>query len=117
MRTTSVTVTVPVADLAAARSWYEAVFELSGADLEPVEGVAEYEVGGCWVQLSQTETSPAGWVLRFGVPEIEKERRRLIGLGIDVGKVQTEGVIASCDFRDLDGNQISLYTVRSANHR
>ncbi len=91
LKTTSVTVGIPVRDLTRAREWYERVFELSGPDLESVEGVVEYELGGCWLQLgeenggraSRSEKYLAGKGLRrgearegSGQPRVVGERRR-----------------------------------------
>jgi catechol 2,3-dioxygenase-like lactoylglutathione lyase family enzyme len=73
----------------------------------------EYEVGGVWLQLGEDDGGPGGWVLRVGVPDVHAERRRLLDLGIDVDPVEeVDGVIAFCDFRDPDGNKLSIYTVR-----
>ncbi len=63
LKTTSVTVGIPVRDLTRAREWYERVFELSGPDLESVEGVVEYELSGCWLQTRRGERR-AGIALR-----------------------------------------------------
>ena len=51
MDITSVTVGLPVTDIEASCLWYGAVFERTEPDLEPEDGVAEYEVGGIWIQL------------------------------------------------------------------
>ena len=112
MRSTSVTIGVPVRDLGAARHWYESVLELEAPDVEPAPGIVEYEVAGCWLQLFEGKAGEGAWVLRIGVPDVRAERRRLIALGVAVGEVvEIEGVIAFCDFRDPDGNSLSLYTV------
>jgi len=112
VESTSVTVGVAVTDLVASRRWYEAVFEIAGPDLEPVEGVVEYQIGDCWLQLGEAPGGPGGWVFRVGVADVRKERARLLGLGVRVEPVVTiEGVIEFCDFCDPDGNRLSLYTV------
>jgi len=110
-----VTIGIAVTDLAVARHWYEAVFELAGPDLEPMDGVVEYRLGDCWLQLGEGACTPGGWVLRVGVADIWRERTRLLGLGIDVDPViEIDDVIAFCEFHDPDGNRLSLYTVVSA---
>jgi predicted enzyme related to lactoylglutathione lyase len=108
----SVTVGIPVSDLVAARAWYESFLQRDAPGLEPVEGVVEYDVGGCWLQLSVGPTAPTDWILRIGVADVHAERERLVTSGVDVGPIETiEGVIAFCDLRDPDGNQLSLYTL------
>jgi catechol 2,3-dioxygenase-like lactoylglutathione lyase family enzyme len=115
VQTTDVTIGVPVRDLAAARRWYETLLEVEAPDLEPVDGVVEYRVGSCWLQLSEDHSGPGGWVFRIGVPDVRAERRRLLELGLDVGDlVEIDTVIAFCDFRDPDGNTLSIYTVSAS---
>ncbi len=111
MDATSVTVGVPVRDLDAARGWYEALLGIDGAALEPVDGIVEYEVGGCWLQL--LEGQPGGdWVFRIGVADVAAARDRLVGLGVQVSEiVHIAGAVAYCDLSDPDGNRLSLYTV------
>lgn len=64
MKAISGTVGMPVTDLAAARRWYERAFELSAPDLEPIEGLAEYNMGGWWLQLMVVEQGGGPWVLK-----------------------------------------------------
>ena len=113
MRTTSVTTGIPVKDLPSSRTWYEKVLEMEGPTLEPVEGVAEYEVGGTWLQLNQLQGgAPGGWVFRIGVPDVQAEHERLANLGIAVGPIQhIEDVLETFQFADPDGNLLSLYTL------
>jgi hypothetical protein len=82
MRATSITVGVPVSDLDGARRWYEQVLGI-GPGIEPVRGVHEYEVSrGCWLQLFEGETSSSERVFRIGVEDVERERDRLLSLGM-----------------------------------
>lgn len=112
MRVTSVTIGLPVTDLPRARRWYETVLEVEGPDVEPVEGVVEYRVGGIWLQLGESEERPGGSTVRIGVPDVRAERERLVGLGIGAGPVEVvEGVITYWDLQDPDGNRSSLYTL------
>jgi predicted enzyme related to lactoylglutathione lyase len=115
VETTSVTVGVLVGDLPAASRWYEAVFELDGPSVQPVEGIVEYLIGDCWLQLSEDQPDPGGWVFRVGVPDVRAEHARLEKLGIAVGRPQrVEGVIEYFEFNDPDGNRLSFYTVIQA---
>lgn len=109
---TSVTIGLPVTDLPRARRWYEAVLEVEGPDVEPVEGVVEYLVGGIWLQPGESEERPGASTVRLGVPDVHAERERLVGLGIGAGPVEVvEEVIACWDLQDPDGNRLSLYTL------
>lgn len=113
---TSVTITVPVTDLRAAQRWYEAVLGVDAPDLEPVQGVVEYQVGGAWLQLSEAGDGPGGSTVRLGVPDVHEQRARLVGLGVEGGDVEVvDGVIAWWDFCDPDGNRLSLYTLLAEN--
>ena len=50
MHPTSVTVGIPVGDLAAAIAWYDAVLDRRPA-IEPAAGIVEYEFACTWIQL------------------------------------------------------------------
>jgi predicted enzyme related to lactoylglutathione lyase len=114
VRPTSVTVGIPVRDLGLAGAWYNAVLDRP-PELEPVEGIVEYEFGGVWIQLMSGKRGSYGWVLRYGVDDLHVERERLRGLGVAVGVIETvPGVIAFFDFLDPDGNQLSCYHVLDA---
>jgi predicted enzyme related to lactoylglutathione lyase len=111
MRATSITVAIPVSDLSVAIAWYDAVLDRT-AELEPVPGIVEYELSGTWIQLVGGRRGSPGWVLRYGVEDIELERDRLKGLGIEPGDIETvPGVISFFDLRDPDDNELSAYQV------
>jgi predicted enzyme related to lactoylglutathione lyase len=111
---TSITVGIPVSDLATSSHWYSQVFELTGPSIEPVEGIAEYEIGGCWLQLIEEGSKPGGGVFRVGVADVEAERGRLERLGIEIGPTeQVESMLTYFEFDDPDGNHLSFYTVTS----
>ncbi|PYY34378.1 MULTISPECIES: VOC family protein [unclassified Curtobacterium] len=113
MDITSVTVGLPVTDLEASCLWYGAVFERVEPDLEPTEGVAEYEVGGIWIQLLEdpdADDNPV--IVRFGVDDVVAQHARIAALGIDVGPVEcVDGAVDWFDARDPDGNVLSLYSL------
>ncbi|MBT1675445.1 VOC family protein [Curtobacterium aurantiacum] len=113
MDITSVTVGLPVTDLEASCLWYGAVFERTEPDLEPEDGVAEYEVGGIWIQLyvdEQAEENPVS--VRFGVDDVASEHARIGALGIDIGPVEcVDGAVDWFDVRDPDGNVLSLFSL------
>jgi catechol 2,3-dioxygenase-like lactoylglutathione lyase family enzyme len=109
MQAISVTIGIPVRDLSRSRAWYERLLGMA-PDLEPVPGIAEYHVGGVWVQLMDGEPPGGSWTLRFGVADLDSEHERLLGLGIELGDVRTlPGVIRYFVFADPDGNLLSWY--------
>lgn len=112
MNLTSITIGIPVTSLDKASRWYEQCLELK-AHIEPASDVREYEIfPGCWLQLSVVESSTSEHCLLLGVADLETERERLANMGVDVGDIRrVEGVIAWCDFKDPDGNNLSLYRV------
>ncbi|MBF4614339.1 VOC family protein [Curtobacterium sp. VKM Ac-1376] len=113
MDITSVTVGLPVTDIEASCLWYGAVFERTEPDLEPEDGVAEYEVGGIWIQLyvdDQAEENPVS--VRFGVDDVAAQHARIGALGIDIGPVEcVDGAVDWFDVRDPDGNVLSLFSL------
>jgi catechol 2,3-dioxygenase-like lactoylglutathione lyase family enzyme len=112
LKLTSVTIGIPVTSVEQASDWYERCLELEG-HIDPAADIREYElVPGCWLQLSETDTAPSEHCLLLGVAELDRERERLAQLGVEMGDIQrVEGVIAFCDFKDPDGNNLSLYHV------
>jgi predicted enzyme related to lactoylglutathione lyase len=113
MDITSVTVGLPVTDLEASCLWYGAVFERVEPDLEPADGVAEYEIGGIWIQLFEDADAEENAVaVRFGVDDVSAQHGRIGALGIDVGPIEhVAGAVDWFDVRDPDGNLLSLYSL------
>ena len=108
----SVSVALPVTDLARSVRWYRDVFALEQPDLEPSGGIVEFRLGGLWLQLFPAAPPGAGGgpVIRFGVPDVSAERSRLRDLGVEVGRLQRVGeVLEYFEFTDPDGNRLSLY--------
>jgi len=112
IETTSMTVGIQVGDLEQAKAWYGRLLDAT-PDIEPVEGILEYEVhAGFWLQISRGDQSSGGSVVRFGVRDIESARKRLIDNGVVVGEIERiEGIIALLDLRDPWDNQLSFYQV------
>ncbi|MFJ3320383.1 MULTISPECIES: VOC family protein [unclassified Curtobacterium] len=113
MDITSVTVGLPVTDIEASCLWYGAVFERAEPDLEPDEGIAEYEVGGIWIQLYEDADAEENRVsVRFGVDDVAAQHARIGALGIDIGPVEcVDGAVDWFDVRDPDGNVLSLFSL------
>ncbi|ROP72409.1 VOC family protein [Curtobacterium sp. PhB115] len=113
MDITSVTVGLPVTDIEASCLWYGAVFERTEPDLEPEDGVAEYEVGGIWIQLYEDDSAEENPVsVRFGIDDVAAQHARIGALGIDIGPVEcVDGAVNWFDVRDPDGNVLSLFSL------
>ncbi|MEE6295812.1 VOC family protein [Georgenia wangjunii] len=115
MDISGVTVGLPVSDLAAATEWYGRVFGLGAPELAPADGVVEFQLGPVWLQLGEEEQatrSGAAVVVRFEVADATAEHARLAGLGIDVDDVvHVPGAVDYVDFRDPDGNGLSVYSL------
>jgi len=113
MDITSVTVGLPVTDIEASCLWYGAVFERTEPDLEPEDGIAEYEVGGIWIQLYEDEDAEENPVsVRFGVDDVRAQHTRIGALGIDIGPIEcVDGAVDWFDVRDPDGNVLSLFSL------
>jgi catechol 2,3-dioxygenase-like lactoylglutathione lyase family enzyme len=110
MQAVSVTIGIPVRDLARSRAWYDRLLAKEAPELEPAPGIVEYHVGGVWVQLMGGEPAGGSWTPRFGVADLDSERRRLEGLLIELGDVRTvPGAIRYFMLADPDGNLLSWY--------
>ncbi len=115
MNLTSITICVPVKSIDEASRWYEPCLELKG-HIDPAPGIREYELRpDCWLQLSEGESARSEHCLLLGVENIERERKRLLSLDVDVGEIQrVEGAVAFAEFKDPDGNNLSLYEVEGS---
>ncbi len=108
------TVGLPVSDLQAAVAWYRRAFELADPDVEPADGVVEFQLGPVWLQLDEGSCTRSGaeTVLRVGVADAAGERSRLAELGVAVGELtHVEGAVDFFAFADPDGNQLSVYSL------
>ena len=116
MEISSVTIGLPVRDLARAMGWYQRVSGLNEPDLQPADGVVEFQLGPVWLQLGEEVTTGSGAeaVTRFGVADAKSEHSRLASLGVAVGPLEhVDGAVDYFDFADLDGNVLSTYSMTS----
>ncbi|HEV7950005.1 MAG TPA: VOC family protein [Glaciihabitans sp.] len=114
MNVLTVTVNLPVSDLAASEKWYRQVFDDAGPSITPVPGIIEFVVGPVELQLSvdPVERSGASVIVRFGVDDAPAAHQRMSELGIAVGELEhVENVVDYFDFADPDGNQLSIYSM------
>ncbi|MEJ5869166.1 VOC family protein [Pseudokineococcus sp. 5B2Z-1] len=114
MDVSSVTVGLPVSDLARAVAWYQRVLELGEPDVEIGDDLVEFQVGPVWLQLGQGVTARSGAevVLRLGVADAAAERTRMVGLGVEASPVEhVEGVVDHFELHDPDGNRLGVYAL------
>lgn len=111
MQNTGVTIGLPVQSLPDAIGWYRMVLG-SKRTVQPLPHILEIELStGFRLQLVQDASlKPGDGVVRFGVSDLEAERRRLLKAGVDVsGITRHEGVISYCYVNDPYGNRLSLF--------
>jgi CreA protein len=113
---------VPVADLDQSISWYQQVLNLRLIFRADQIGWAELgtETPGAVVGLFRTDAdgspqaeSARGATLTFGVTDLESERKRLAGLGVEFGRHDRviPSLISFVSFADPDGNPVMFCQV------
>ena len=112
MRCVGVTMLVRVSDIKAATEFYSAVLGRN-PDFSPSPDIQEWELlPDVWLLVAEAPGAPPqNGRIRFGVADVEAERRRLIeALALDVSPVERiEGVVAYCNFDDPWGNKMGLF--------
>ncbi|TKC18911.1 VOC family protein [Robertmurraya kyonggiensis] len=107
-----VTNQVRVSNMKEGQEWYETVLNKK-PDYIPHEGFAEWElVPGCWLQVSEETPTEGNGPIRFGVKNIEAERKRLIKeLGIKEFEIHSrpEVPVKWGSFSDPWGNQLGFF--------
>lgn len=103
---TSVISVLPVIDHESAVSWYTAWIGRR-PDVEPAEGVAEWQLApGAWLQVS-VDPEPAGnTTVVVGVPDIDAQRAACEAAGIVCGDVVDYEVVRTTEALDPAGNKI-----------
>lgn len=103
---------VRVSDIQAATEFYRTVLGRE-PDFSPSPDMQEWEIlPDVWLLVAGTSgLPPQNGRIRFGVTNIESERRRLVeALGLDISPVERiEGVVAYCNFDDPWGNKMGLF--------
>jgi predicted enzyme related to lactoylglutathione lyase len=103
---TSVVGVLPVVDHAAAVSWYQRWIGRA-PDVEPTEGIAEWQLAPCgWLQVS-ADLEPAGnTTVVVGIADIDTHRAACAAAGVTVGEVRDYGFIKTAEAVDPAGNKI-----------
>ena len=100
---------VAAMDYARARSWYSRVLGRE-PDLEPVEGVAEWQLTNtAWLQLMVDPDRAGKSAVRFGVTDLAAEVKALNDAGVATGEpVVIADMVKVVDVADPDGNEVSF---------
>jgi catechol 2,3-dioxygenase-like lactoylglutathione lyase family enzyme len=105
---TSVIAVFPVADYDAAIAWY-AKWIGRQPDVEPADGVAEWQIAEqAWIQVS-TDPAPAGQTtVVIGVADLDAQRASCAAAGAPWGEVNDYGFLKTTAAQDPAGNTITF---------
>lgn len=113
MKPQAVTIGIPVRDLRAATAWYQTAFELGEPDLEPMDGLVEFDLDAFWLQLALSAelAGNEGISVNISVADAAAQRETFAAKGLEVSPLQhIEGVVDFFELTDLDGNKIGFVT-------
>lgn len=106
------TIQVRVSPFKSGLGWYRTLFQRD-PDFVPHEGFAEWElIPGCWLQLADGDPTVGSGPLRFGVTDLDTERRRVIAdLHVDPFEVyaRPEVPVKWGTFADPWGNRLGFF--------
>ena len=96
-------------DYAAARSWYVRVIGRE-PDLEPIEGVGEWQIAAtAWLQVVEDHDRAGRTAVRLGVDDLAAQIAALEDEGIAMGElVVIADMVKVIDVADPDGNEVSF---------
>jgi predicted enzyme related to lactoylglutathione lyase len=99
---------VATRDFATARSWYSHVLGRD-PDLEPMDGVAEWQITAtAWLQLVEDAERAGKSAVRFGVSDLAAQIAELNDAGIATAEpVVIADMVTVVDIADPDGNEVS----------
>ncbi|MFI0469617.1 VOC family protein [Saccharopolyspora sp. 5N102] len=99
---------VPVSDHAAAVAWYKQWIG-RGPDVEPTEGVAEWQITDtAWIQVSQDPDAAGKTTTVIGVDDIDAHVSGLSSVGVTCSEVEDYDFIKLTKLEDPEGNKISF---------
>jgi catechol 2,3-dioxygenase-like lactoylglutathione lyase family enzyme len=102
----SVVGVLPVADHEEAVKWYHRWIG-RGPDVEPMEGVAEWQLAeNAWIQLSVDPESAGRTTVVIGVDDLDAQRSACAAADVAVGEVSDYGFVKTAEAVDPAGNTI-----------
>lgn len=105
---TNINAVLPVSDHAAAVQWYSTWIGRR-PDVEPTEGVAEWQLASnAWIQVSHDPSTAGKTNVVVGVEDIDDHVSSLAGAGVTCGEVQDYGFIKLSELSDPEGNKINF---------
>ncbi len=102
----SVVGVLPVDDHATAVDWYRKWIGRA-PDVEPIEGVAEWQlVENAWIQVSADPEAAGQTTVVIGVEDIDAQRSACAAVDVTVGAVADYGFVKTAEAVDPAGNKI-----------
>lgn len=91
------------------KAWYARLLGRE-PDLEPVPGVAEWQLTAtAWLQVVTDEVAAGRTAVRFGVDDLDATVSRLRECGVAIGEPQVIAeMVTIVDVADPDGNEVSF---------
>jgi hypothetical protein len=102
----SVVGVLPVTDHAKAVTWYQ---QWIGRvpDVEPMEGVAEWQLAeNAWIQVTLDPESAGRTTVVVGVKDVDAQRSACAAADVAVGEVNDYGFVKTAEALDPAGNKI-----------
>jgi hypothetical protein len=97
---------LPVADHAEAVTWHQKWIG-RGPDVNPMEGVAEWQLAeNAWIQVSVDPESAGRTTVVVGVADIDTQRSACAAADVAVGDVADYGFVKTAEAVDPAGNKI-----------
>ncbi|MCT7661844.1 VOC family protein [Mycobacterium deserti] len=99
---------VAASDYDRALAWYTRILG-RGPDLEPIDGVAEWQLTAtAWLQLIEDADRAGRSAVRFGVDDLAAQIASLNELGVPTGEpVVIADMVRVLDIADSEGNEVS----------
>jgi len=97
---------LPVTDHRAAISWYTTLLG-RGPDVEPDEGVSEWQIAeNAWIQVSADPASAGRTTVVIGVSDVEAQVDACRAGGVETAEIEDYGFIKMSSVTDPAGNTV-----------